>query len=160
MLVYILLIQYWHVFSLQSRDTTVLIPFSLSLWTRSSIPESIQCFYNSLPYFGNTDQVHLACKQESTGCLCRCAQVSVKSKQMQLASIRCSRAVDWWSRWHTIAYCVISVEVDDNTYDGKTAGSHNWEVRTTVNSLLGTLFHVIITRTGTNLMFFHEWDPQ
>ena len=51
------------------------------------------------------------------------------------------------------AYCVISMEGDDDTYDGKTAGSRSWEVGATVNSLVGTLFHVIITRTVTDLIF-------
>ena len=51
------------------------------------------------------------------------------------------------------AYCVISVEGDHDTYNGKTAGSHSWKVGATVNSLLGTLFHVIITRPGTDLNF-------
>ena len=50
-------------------------------------------------------------------------------------------------------YCVISKEGDDDTYDGKTVGSRSWEVGTTVNSLVVTLFHVIITRTGTDLIF-------
>ena len=45
------------------------------------------------------------------------------------------------------AYCVISVEGDDDTYDDKTAGSHSGEVGATVNYFLGTLFHMIITRT-------------
>ena len=51
------------------------------------------------------------------------------------------------------AYCAISMEGDDDTYDGKTAGSRSWEVEATVNSLVGTLFHVIITRMGTDLIF-------
>ena len=51
------------------------------------------------------------------------------------------------------AYCAISMEGDDDTYDGKTAGSRSWEVETTVNSLVETLFHVIITRMGTDLIF-------
>ena len=51
------------------------------------------------------------------------------------------------------AYCVISMEGDDDTSDGKTAGSPSWEVEATVNSLVGTLFHVIITRMGTDLIF-------
>ena len=51
------------------------------------------------------------------------------------------------------AYCAISMEGDDDTCDGKTAGSRSWEVEATVNSLVGTLFHVIITRMGTDLIF-------
>ena len=51
------------------------------------------------------------------------------------------------------AYCAISMEGDNDTYDGKTAGSRSWEVEATVNSLVGTLFHVIITRMGTDLIF-------
>ena len=51
------------------------------------------------------------------------------------------------------AYCAISMEGDDDTYDGKTAGSRSWEVEATVNSLVGTLFHMIITRMGTDLIF-------
>ena len=51
------------------------------------------------------------------------------------------------------AYCVISMEGDDDTCDGKTAGSHSWKVGATVNSLVVTLFHVIITRMGTDLIF-------
>ena len=79
-------IRYRHVFSLQPRETTV--SHFPSPCERISIPKSIQCDYNSLRYFGNTDRVHLACKQKSAGCWCRCAHVSVKSKEMQLASIR------------------------------------------------------------------------
>ena len=33
--------QYWHVFSLQSRDTTMFTSFSHSLWTKISIPKLI-----------------------------------------------------------------------------------------------------------------------
>ena len=51
------------------------------------------------------------------------------------------------------AHCAISMEGDDDTCDGKTAGSRSWEVDATVNSLVGTLFHVIITRMGTDLIF-------
>ena len=51
------------------------------------------------------------------------------------------------------AYCVISKEGDDDTYDGKTVGSRSWEVGATANSLVVTLFHVIITRTGTDIIF-------
>ena len=51
------------------------------------------------------------------------------------------------------AYCAISMEGDDDTCDCKTAGSRSWEVEATVNSLVGTLFHVIITRMGTDLIF-------
>ena len=58
------------------------------------------------------------------------------------------------------AYCVISKEGDNDTYDGKTVGSRSWEVGATVNSLVVTLFQVIITRTGTELIFLSNWDPQ
>ena len=51
------------------------------------------------------------------------------------------------------AYCAISMEGDDDTCDGKTAGSRSWEVEAAVISLVGTLFHVIITRMGTDLIF-------
>ena len=81
-------IRFRHVFSLQSRDTTVFTPPFPSPRERILIPKSIQCVYNSLRYFGNTDRVHLACKQKSAGCRCRCAHLSVKSEEMQLASIR------------------------------------------------------------------------
>ena len=113
---------------------------------RISIPKSIQCVCNSLRYFGNTDGVHLACKQKSAGCRCLCAHVSVKNEEMQLGrGLMVTVAYN--------AYCVISKEGDDDTYDGKTVGSRSWEVGATVNSLVVTLFHVIITRTGTNLIF-------
>ena len=51
------------------------------------------------------------------------------------------------------AYCAILMEGDDDTCDCKTAGNRSWEVEATVNSLVGTLFHVIITRMGTDLIF-------
>ena len=63
-------------------------PFFISSWTKLSILKLVQCIYKALRYFGNTDRVHLACKQESMGCRCRCAHVSVKREQTQLAPIR------------------------------------------------------------------------
>ena len=67
------------------------------------------------------------------------------------------------------AYGAISMEGDDDTYDGKTAGSRSWEVEATVNSLVGTLFHVMNNTHGNrfNISFttgihnlLHEfWEP-
>ena len=94
-------IWYWHVFSLQSRDTTMFTPFSLSLWTKISIPKSIQCRYNSLRYFGNMDWVHLAANRNPWGAG---VHVSVKSKQMQLASIKMFQAV---VDGHSDIYCLL-----------------------------------------------------
>ena len=71
---------------------------------------------NSLPNLDNMDRVHLACKQKSMGCRCRCVHVSEKSKQMQLATIRCSRPwIDGYSGIYN-ANCAISVEGDDDTW--------------------------------------------
>ena len=81
-------IRYRHVFSLQIKGNHRVHPHFPSPCERISVPKSIQCDSNSLRYFGNTDRVHLACKQKSAGCRCRCAHVSVKSKEIQLASIR------------------------------------------------------------------------
>ena len=47
------------------------------------------------------------------------------------------------------AYCVISMEGDDDTYEGKTAGSHICKVGATVNSLLGDHFHIINNTQGS-----------
>ena len=46
------------------------------------------------------------------------------------------------------AYCVISLEGDDDTYDGKTAGSHSWEVKDTVK-----FFHVL---GGGHFLILHD----
>ena len=130
-------------------------------------PKSIQCFCNALCYFGNTDRVQFATNRESMTCQCRCrcAHVSVKSKQMQLASIKCSRLVTAAFN----AYCVISMDGDDDTYDGKTAGSHSCEVGATVNYLLGDTFshdknmhgnrfNVSFT-TGIHNLLHEFWEP-
>ena len=61
--------------------------------------------------------------------------------------------MDWWSHWHLMPIVSYQWRVT-TTHDGKTAWSHSWEVEaSTVNSLVGTLFHVIITRMGTDLIF-------
>ena len=101
--------RYRHMFSLKSRDTTIFTPFSLSSWTRLSIPKLNLCFYNSLRYFGNTDRVHLACKQGPMGC--RCAHVSVKREQVQLASMRSSGP--WIDAHSSILLCHI-IEGDND----------------------------------------------
>ena len=72
--------------------------------------------------FGNTDQVHLACKQESMGWRCWCAHGSVKCKQMQLVSIRPS----WpWIDDHGVIQCLLCHIKGRRQWhlNGKTTGS-------------------------------------
>ena len=59
--------------------------------------------------------------------------------------------MDWWSQWHIMA--IVSYQRRVTTTYMMTVGSRSWEVGATVNSLVVTLFHAIITRTGTDLIF-------
>ena len=66
------------------------------------------------------------------------------------------------------AYCAISMEGDDDTYDGKTAGSRSWEVEATVNSRGDTFsrhnnthgngFNISFT-TGIHNLLHEFWEP-
>ena len=121
-------------------------------------------FLHSLCYFCNTDRVHLAGKQESTGCRCWCAHVPVKRKQMQLASI-----IDLLGRGLVItvsynAYCAISKEGDNDIWTVRPQGvvpllpwCSQIDVRSTVNALLGDTFS---RENNTHGSRFNDRDAQ
>ena len=73
--------RYRYMFSLKSSSQSP--PFSLPLWTSFFIPKSIQSFYYSMRYFGNTDRGHLACKHEVAP-VPMCSRVSNKANLRDL----------------------------------------------------------------------------
>ena len=81
-------IRYRHVFSLQPRETTVFTPTFPLLVNEFQYRNRFNVTITHCVILVTRTRVHLACKQKSAWCRCRCAHVSVKSKEMQLASIR------------------------------------------------------------------------